>query len=79
MADRWQLYLTNEFFVVKFDQFEGALIDNQLVLEYQVAEHLALGVGYNRFLIDLAISDDSFRGGMEYTYNGLLFFLSTWF
>ena len=79
VADRWQLYVTNEFFVVKFDQFEGALIDNQIVIEYQIMDQVALGVGYNRFLIDMTISDDSFRGDLEYTYNGLLFFLSTWF
>ena len=78
VAKKWTMYMTAEFFAVKFDQFEGALIDNQLVLEYAIADNVGLGLGYNRFLIDMNMTEDSFRGDLEYTYNGLLFFLSAW-
>ncbi len=79
LANRWNLSITSEFFALEFEQFKGALFDNQLILEYEITENFGLGLGYNHFLIDVEVSENSYRGDFGYTYNGLLLFLSGWF
>jgi hypothetical protein len=65
-----------DFFALEVGGFKGRLIDSLMVLEWRAFEHFGFGLGYNRFLIDVQLDMSDYEGDFEYTYNGLLFFLS---
>ena len=35
-----------------------------------------LGLGYNRFIVNVDFDDEDWEGNLDYTYNGILIFLS---
>jgi hypothetical protein len=74
-TDRLTLIASGEFFVVEFDNVDGSLVDLYLGLDYQIIEHLAFGLGYNRVDFDVDATKSDFSGSLDWRYSGALLFL----
>ena len=60
---------------VTVGDYEGSLANYAAGLEWRAFEHLAFGVGYNYFDVDLDVEKDDFRGNLEYQMQGAQIYL----
>lgn len=74
-SDRLTLSASGEFFAIEFDNVDGSLIDLYLGIDYQIIEHLALGLGFNSVNIDVDATKSDFGGSLDWRYDGALVFL----
>ena len=73
-SDRLTLSATGEFFAVEFDNVDGSLIDLYLGIDYQVIEHVAVGLGFNSVHMDVDATKSDFSGSLDWRYEGALLF-----
>ncbi|HKX45618.1 MAG TPA: hypothetical protein VJP77_02875, partial [Planctomycetota bacterium] len=70
-----------DLFYLKFDGFEGALVDSQVAVEWRPWRRLGIGLGYESFALELERKQGSdvpgvtFEGKVEFDYRGLLLYL----
>ena len=62
-------------FALKIDKYDGALVNFDLDLEYNLWKYVGFGIGYNFFTMDLEVEEDNFNGKVDYTYHGFKLFL----
>jgi len=74
ITDRLTLNASGEFLVVEFDNVEGSLVDLYLDIDYQIIEHVAIGVGFNSVDIDVDANKSDFSGTLDWRYDGALVF-----
>jgi hypothetical protein len=70
-----------DLFYLEVGQFEGAMADALLGLEWRPWEHVGFGLAYNRFEISVEATDEDypeidFVGDLDYRYNGFLLYLT---
>jgi len=73
-----------DFFYLEIDQFEGAITDSKLALEYNVFKYLGLGIGLERFNIYIKAEGEDypnidFNGTFEFSYFGLMAYCKIYF
>jgi hypothetical protein len=68
-----------QLFSLSIDEYDGHLTDYRLAVLWQPKKWLGIGLGYNAFTIDVDVDKESFRGSMEWTYEGPQAFLSASF
>jgi len=73
-----------DFFYLEIDQFEGAVTDNKLVLEYNAFKNIGFGIGLERFNIYIKAEDEDypnidFNGTFEFSYFGLMAYCKIYF
>jgi hypothetical protein len=68
-----------QFFALSIDEYDGSLRDYKLVLTWQPKTWLGIGLGYDRFAVDLDVDKDRFRGSLDWTYSGPMLFYSAAF
>jgi hypothetical protein len=64
-----------QFFMLKFDQYDGNLQDYNLSLIYMPWKNFGIGAGWNEFVTDLDVSANGFNGNLRWRYGGLRLFL----
>ena len=74
-SERWSLRGSAEVFAVDYDAYSGSLNDLYVSLDYQFAEHAAVGVGFNSVRLDIAVDKSGFNGDLNWRYDGGLLFL----
>ena len=80
--NRYRLSAWGQALYVKLDtssenlDFEGYVIDNVVKGEVSITPSVAVGIGYNGFLMDVSLNDGGNEIGAQYGYNGFLFFLT---
>lgn len=75
LSDKWSLRGSAEFFALEYGDFSGSLYDIYAGLDYQLSEHVAIGVGINGVNLDLGVTKNNFTGDLDWRYDGgLLFF-----
>ncbi|MDY6792558.1 MAG: hypothetical protein SWH54_14955 [Thermodesulfobacteriota bacterium] len=73
-----------DFFYLEMGQFEGAITDSNLVLEYNAFKYLGFGIGLERFNIYIKAEDEDypnidFNGSFEFNYSGLMVYCKVYF
>jgi hypothetical protein len=73
-----------DFFYLEIDQFEGAITNNKLVLEYNAFKYLGFGIGLERFNIYIKAEGEDypnidFNGTFEFSYFGLMAYCKVYF
>ena len=64
-----------QYFYLKFDPYEGSLIDLKASVVWQASDHVGVGVGYNDFGFRFDIADrGDFDGRLRWNYGGALAF-----
>jgi hypothetical protein len=76
MAGDVYLLAHAQYFQVEYGDIDGRLTDLQAGLLWQFSKRIGAGASYNRFSLDVgAEDDDSFRGALNWTYDGPQLFL----
>jgi hypothetical protein len=75
LADKWTFRASGEFFALKYDNYDGSLIDLYAGIDYQLFDRAAIGVGLNSVRIDLDVTDKRLTGKLDWRYDGGLLFL----
>lgn len=81
----WSLWKTfsidvsGRFFSLTYGEIEGNIQDYRLLLNWQPKSWLGIGVGYDRFSVDVDVDSDNFRGTMDWQYQGPMIFYSVSF
>jgi hypothetical protein len=76
--DLW-IDASGQFFALSIDDYDGSLRDYKLVLTWQPKRWLGVGIGYDRFAVDVDVDKDRFRGSLDWTYSGPMLFYSAAF
>ncbi len=74
-SEAWSFRASGEFFVLEYGDFDGSLYDLYLGLDYQVMDHMAVGIGINSVGMDIGITKPNATGNLDWRYDGGLIFL----
>ncbi|MEJ2514978.1 MAG: hypothetical protein P8080_09955 [Gammaproteobacteria bacterium] len=64
------------WFAMSFDEYDGALVDVRGVVLWQPRSWFGLGLGYDYFGLDMDVDKRSFRGSLDWSYDGPQLFLN---
>jgi hypothetical protein len=62
--------LQAQFFAISIDEYDGNLQDYKIMATWQPKKWLGIGLGYNRFTVDVDVDADRFNGSLDWTYEG---------
>jgi hypothetical protein len=68
-----------QYFSLKYDVYDGSIIDTRIAFLWQPQKWVGIGLGYNRFDLDLKLDDNDFQGELEWVYDGPLIFYNVSF
>lgn len=75
LGQRTRVMAIGEFFALEFDDFDGYLGDIRVTLDHDLSKHFGVGIGYNRFDLDVDLEASDFSGAVDWGYNGLMLYL----
>jgi hypothetical protein len=73
-SDKWSFRASGEIFVFEYGDFDGSLYDIYAGLDYQLFEHVALGLGINSVTLDIGVTRPNATGNLDWQYDGGLIF-----
>lgn len=76
--DLW-LDATAQFFSLSIDEYSGSLQDYRIGLVWQPKSWAGIGIGYNRFTVDADVDTSSFKGALDWSYEGPIIYYSVMF
>lgn len=59
-----------QYFALQYDIYDGSILDTRIGVLWQPNKWLGIGLGYNRFDVDVELDDNDFRGKLEWVYDG---------
>ena len=68
-----------QFFALEYENVDGRLIDTRLGVTWQPKDWLGIGVGYNRFDMDVDVTKNRYTGKLDWVYDGPMIFYSVAF
>jgi hypothetical protein len=68
-----------QYFALSIDEYDGSLSDLRAALLWQPKRWLGLGIGYNRFGVDVDVERSGFRGSLDWAYEGPMIYYSATF
>jgi len=66
--------MSGELFAFEFDNVDGLLVDLYIGIDYQIIDHIALGLGFNSVHFDVDATKSNFSGSLDWQYTGALLF-----
>ncbi len=75
ISEKFTFRASGEIFAMKYEEYDGTLVDLYAGIDYQLSEHTAIGLGLNSVTLDIGITRKSFRGNLDWRYDGGLLFL----
>ena len=79
ISPRWALRSRLDFFSADIGDYDGLLVNVSLGLNFQVFEHVGLGLSYNYFELDVGVDKSDWRGELETIYDGIYVYASIYF
>ncbi len=76
--DLW-LDATAQVFSLSIDEYDGSLLDYRIGLVWQPKSWAGIGIGYNRFAVDVDVDTSGFKGALDWTYDGPIIYYSVTF
>jgi opacity protein-like surface antigen len=74
-SERWSFRASGEFFVFEYEDFDGSLYDIYAGVDFQVMDHMAVGIGINSVKMDIGVTKPNASGNLDWQYDGGLIFL----
>jgi hypothetical protein len=68
-GDFW-LDAGGQYFTISIDEYDGSLVNLRGALIWQPRSWAGIGIGYDYFRVDADVDADSFRGSLEWSYDG---------
>ena len=65
-----------QIFALSIDEYSGNIQDYRAAVFWQPKTWLGLGLGYNRFAVNVDVDKDRFKGSLDWTYRGPMLFYS---
>jgi hypothetical protein len=59
-----------QFFALEYENVDGRLIDSRIGVLWQPKDWGGIGIGYNRFDIDVDVARSRYHGKLEWVYDG---------
>jgi len=79
ISPRWALRARFDVFGADIGDYDGLLVNVSLGVNFQVFEHVGLGVSYNYFELDVGVDKSNWRGEVETIYDGVYVYASLYF
>lgn len=79
LTHNFWLDATAQYFALSIDEYDGSLQDYRVLVTWQPRKWLGVGLGYNRFKVDVDVEKDRFDGSLDWTYSGPMVFYSASF
>ena len=76
--DFW-IDLSAQYFALEIDEYDGSLVNLRAIVLWQPSQWLGIGLGYDRFAVDLEVTKDRFDGSLDWAYQGPMLFYSATF
>jgi hypothetical protein len=70
LTPKWSMALASDIFFLSVGDQKGAVTDSSFLFEYQTNSAFGVGVGLNRFSLDLDIDDGDKRWDVQSVYGG---------
>ena len=70
---------TAQYFALSIGDYDGNLQDYRASVTWQPRKWLGIGVGYERFTVDVDVEKDDFNGSLDWTYDGPMIFYNASF
>lgn len=71
LSDRWAFRARIDWLSADVGDYDGTLINASAGFNYQLFEHVGLGLSYSLFQLDVGVDDDDWRGEVKTKYEGL--------
>jgi hypothetical protein len=68
-----------QYFALSIDEYDGNLQDYRIMVMWQPRKWVGVGLGYNRFTVDVDVDKQSFNGSIDWMYQGPMAFYSVSF
>jgi len=75
ISEKFTFRASGEVFSLKYNEYDGTLVDLYAGIDYRLSEHAAIGLGLNSVHLDVGISRNQFTGNLDWRYDGGLLFL----
>jgi hypothetical protein len=80
IAPKWFLRSSFEVFYAGIKEYDGWLYNSQIALEYIPWKHLGFGLAFDVFRVSIESDGEDypgidFKGELDFTYSGLLFYV----
>jgi hypothetical protein len=59
-----------QYFALQYDVYDGSILDTRIGVLWQPSKWVGIGLGYNRFDVDVDLDDNDFQGKFEWVYDG---------
>ncbi len=79
LAGNLWLGASAQYFQLSIGDYDGSLQDFRVALHWQPKKWLGLGVGYNRFALDVDATAKDFTGTLDWVYEGPIIFYNVSF
>lgn len=80
ISPRWLVLYKFETFYIELDnEIRGSLLDAELGIEYRVLKNMGIGLGFNRFALDVKVDSPSYSGGVTDLHRGFNLYVSAYF
>jgi hypothetical protein len=74
LTPKWSMALASDVFFLSVGDQRGAVTDSSFLFEYQTNSAFGVGVGLNRFTLDVDIVDGDKRWDVQSVYSGAYFY-----
>jgi hypothetical protein len=68
-----------QYFALSYDDYDGRIIDARIGVLWQPSNWVGIGLGYNRFDVDIDLEKSSWHGSLDWIYEGPQLFYSVSF
>jgi hypothetical protein len=79
LGRQFWLDATAQYFYLSIDKYSGSIQDFRLSVTWQPRRWMGVGIGYNRFAVDVNVDDDQDSGKLDWMYRGPILFYSASF
>jgi hypothetical protein len=79
MTPKWLLSGRVDYFSMSYDEYDGSLINLTVGVDYRVSRNFGVGLAFRHVDYDVTATKSSFNGGIEYKFNGPMFYITTSF
>jgi hypothetical protein len=77
-GDFW-LDASLQWFALSIDEYDGSIWDAKIDAIWQPSKWVGVGLGYNRFKVDVGVNTDKFNGDLNWEYSGPRIFYTVHF
>ena len=75
-SQKWLFSARVDWFSASVGDYSGGIWNTNLTANYQIAEHVGVGLGYQFFQIDGTLSEDRWKGDLKIRFSGPTFQVS---